>query len=103
MRKSISPRLLAIPLPIHTYGYSTDSHTQGHGTLHSIYASVKESCRIKGWDGVDVLIIGGDFQVGTSCRIPVIARSQCRIGSSKQVRSECDRNASKIPQDGRFS
>lgn len=34
----------------------------GHGTLHAIYASVEESCRIKGWDGVDLLIIGGDFQ-----------------------------------------
>ncbi|KAF2198597.1 DBR1-domain-containing protein [Delitschia confertaspora ATCC 74209] len=34
----------------------------GHGTLHAIYASVQESCRIKGWDGVDLLIIGGDFQ-----------------------------------------
>ena len=35
---------------------------QGHGTLHSIYASVEESCRVKGWDSVDLLIIGGDFQ-----------------------------------------
>ncbi|KIW82152.1 hypothetical protein Z517_05179 [Fonsecaea pedrosoi CBS 271.37] len=34
----------------------------GHGTLHAIYASVEESCRVKGWDGVDLLIIGGDFQ-----------------------------------------
>lgn len=36
---------------------------QGHGTLHAIYASIEESCRVKGWDGVDLLIIGGDFQV----------------------------------------
>ncbi|KAH9845028.1 Lariat debranching enzyme, C-terminal domain [Teratosphaeria destructans] len=34
----------------------------GHGTLHAIYASVEESCRQKGWSGVDLLIIGGDFQ-----------------------------------------
>lgn len=34
----------------------------GHGTLHAIYASVKKSCELKGWDGVDLLIIGGDFQ-----------------------------------------
>ncbi|OQV03034.1 hypothetical protein CLAIMM_08134 [Cladophialophora immunda] len=34
----------------------------GHGTLHAIYASVEEACRVKGWDGVDLLIIGGDFQ-----------------------------------------
>lgn len=34
----------------------------GHGTLHAIYASVEESCKRKGWPGVDLLIIGGDFQ-----------------------------------------
>ncbi|KAI4246754.1 MAG: hypothetical protein L6R40_001783 [Gallowayella cf. fulva] len=34
----------------------------GHGTLHAIYASVKKTCQIQGWDGVDLLIIGGDFQ-----------------------------------------
>ena len=37
----------------------------GHGELHSIYKSVFKSCQAKGWDGVDVLIIGGDFQ---ACR-----------------------------------
>ncbi|CZS75468.1 unnamed protein product [Fusarium graminearum] len=36
--------------------------TQGHGTLDAIYASVEESCKQRGWDGVDILIIGGDFQ-----------------------------------------
>ena len=39
-------------------------HIKGHGTLHAIYAAVEESRRIKGWDAVDLLIIGGDFQVG---------------------------------------
>lgn len=34
----------------------------GHGTLHAIYASVKKSAEARGWDGVDLLIIGGDFQ-----------------------------------------
>ncbi|KAK5952125.1 lariat debranching enzyme [Knufia fluminis] len=34
----------------------------GHGTLDAIYASVQKSCKIKGWDGVDLLIICGDFQ-----------------------------------------
>ncbi|KAF1981239.1 lariat debranching enzyme [Aulographum hederae CBS 113979] len=34
----------------------------GHGTLHSIYASIDAACKIKGWHGVDLLIIGGDFQ-----------------------------------------
>jgi lariat debranching enzyme len=34
----------------------------GHGTLHAIYASIEESCKRKGWPGVDLLIIGGDFQ-----------------------------------------
>lgn len=36
---------------------------QGHGCLHDIYASVEKSAALKGWDGVDLLIIGGDFQV----------------------------------------
>ncbi|KAK4697086.1 lariat debranching enzyme, partial [Lecanoromycetidae sp. Uapishka_2] len=35
----------------------------GHGTLHSIYASIKKSCEVKRWNGIDLLIIGGDFQV----------------------------------------
>ncbi|KAI1372230.1 lariat debranching enzyme, C-terminal domain-containing protein [Hypoxylon crocopeplum] len=34
----------------------------GHGTLDAIYASVTSSCKARGWDGVDLLIIGGDFQ-----------------------------------------
>lgn len=34
----------------------------GHGTLHAIYASIEEACRRKEWPGVDLLIIGGDFQ-----------------------------------------
>ncbi|KAH6610151.1 lariat debranching enzyme [Trichoderma cornu-damae] len=34
----------------------------GHGTLNAIYASVKQSAQERGWDGVDLLIIGGDFQ-----------------------------------------
>ena len=36
---------------------------KGHGKLHDIYASIEKSCQIQGWDGVDLLIIGGDFQV----------------------------------------
>lgn len=39
----------------------------GHGTLNAIYSSIAESCRIRGWDGVDLLIIGGDFQVNYRC------------------------------------
>ncbi|OQO05689.1 hypothetical protein B0A48_09782 [Cryoendolithus antarcticus] len=34
----------------------------GHGTLHAIYASIAHACKAKGWPGVDLLIIGGDFQ-----------------------------------------
>ncbi|CAD6571389.1 MAG: hypothetical protein ASARMPREDX12_004338 [Alectoria sarmentosa] len=34
----------------------------GHGTLHAIYASIKKSCEVNSWEGVDLLIIGGDFQ-----------------------------------------
>ncbi|KAI9882693.1 MAG: nucleolar zinc-finger protein [Watsoniomyces obsoletus] len=34
----------------------------GHGTLNAIYSSVQQTCQVKNWDGVDVVIIGGDFQ-----------------------------------------
>ncbi|KAI0465635.1 lariat debranching enzyme, C-terminal domain-containing protein [Xylaria cf. heliscus] len=34
----------------------------GHGTLDAIYASVETASKARGWDGVDLLIIGGDFQ-----------------------------------------
>ncbi|EKD12216.1 uncharacterized protein L3040_000315 [Drepanopeziza brunnea f. sp. 'multigermtubi'] len=34
----------------------------GHGTLDAIYAAVGKACEVRGWDGVDLLIIGGDFQ-----------------------------------------
>ncbi|KAK0109721.1 hypothetical protein ONS95_002400 [Cadophora gregata] len=34
----------------------------GHGTLDAIYSSVATACEARGWDGVDLLIIGGDFQ-----------------------------------------
>jgi hypothetical protein len=37
-------------------------HQQGHGKLHDIYAKVTESAAAKGWSGVDLVIIGGDFQ-----------------------------------------
>ncbi|WEW56888.1 lariat debranching enzyme [Emydomyces testavorans] len=34
----------------------------GHGKLHDIYAQVQKAAEVKGWNGVDLLIIGGDFQ-----------------------------------------
>ncbi|KAL7624141.1 lariat debranching enzyme [Parahypoxylon ruwenzoriense] len=34
----------------------------GHGTLDAIYASVAKASKARGWDNVDLLIIGGDFQ-----------------------------------------
>lgn len=42
---------------------------QGHGTLNAIYAAVEKSCQERNWDGVDLLIIGGDFQV---CSTPFL-------------------------------
>ena len=36
---------------------------KGHGTLDAIYAAVERSSKERKWDGVDALIIGGDFQV----------------------------------------
>ncbi|KAM0148213.1 hypothetical protein ACHAQE_009658 [Botrytis cinerea] len=34
----------------------------GHGTLNAIYSSIEKACEARTWDGVDLLIIGGDFQ-----------------------------------------
>lgn len=44
----------------------------GHGVLNSIYASIEHAAHLKGWDSVDLVIIGGDFQVGSHP-----ARAQC--------------------------
>lgn len=74
---------------------------QGHGTLHSIYASVEESCRVKGWNGVDVLIIGGDFQVSPTYPVPsahqvsfVARRSGTSLTSMSQ---QCQQNTAEWP------
>ncbi|CAK7203278.1 lariat debranching enzyme [Sporothrix eucalyptigena] len=34
----------------------------GHGALDAIYGAVDASCAERGWSGVDLVIIGGDFQ-----------------------------------------
>ncbi|RPB09101.1 hypothetical protein P167DRAFT_567474 [Morchella conica CCBAS932] len=34
----------------------------GHGALNAIYDSIAKACAINKWPGVDLLIIGGDFQ-----------------------------------------
>ncbi|KZF19408.1 DBR1-domain-containing protein [Xylona heveae TC161] len=34
----------------------------GHGTLNAIYASIEKACEVNKWDGIDLLVIGGDFQ-----------------------------------------
>lgn len=47
---------------------SKTDQLQGHGTLNAIYDSVGKACKRRGWDGVDILIIGGDFQVGALLR-----------------------------------
>jgi lariat debranching enzyme len=38
---------------------------QGHGTLNAIYAATEKACESRGWPDVDLLIIGGDFQVAS--------------------------------------
>lgn len=35
---------------------------QGHGALNPIYAAVQVACKARGWPGIDLLIICGDFQ-----------------------------------------
>jgi hypothetical protein len=52
-----------LPTLMATQGLRIAVEGCGHGTLHAIYASVAKSCELKQWPGVDLLIIGGDFQV----------------------------------------
>jgi lariat debranching enzyme len=57
----------------------------GHGVLHEIYASVAKACELKGWPDVDLLIIGGDFQVRKSF-----------VMLSQQLTPQAVRNASDL-------
>jgi hypothetical protein len=57
----------------------TSDSKQGHGTLHAIYASVKKSCEVRGWDGVDLLIIGGDFQAWFRCTLEFVSNKPRRF------------------------
>ncbi|KAF2747251.1 DBR1-domain-containing protein [Sporormia fimetaria CBS 119925] len=53
---------MATPELLNTQGLRIAVEGCGHGTLHSIYASVAKACELKQWPGVDLVIIGGDFQ-----------------------------------------
>ena len=54
---------MAAPTLLEQQGLRIAIEGCGHGVLHEIYASVAKSCELKGWPDVDLLIIGGDFQV----------------------------------------
>lgn len=54
---------MAAPTLIEQQGLRVAVEGCGHGVLHGIYASVDKACELKGWPDVDLLIIGGDFQV----------------------------------------
>lgn len=56
----------------------------GHGTLHDIYAEVGTKCQGRGWDGVDVLIIGGDFQAST-LRFTTIVLKNRAVGVAANI------------------
>jgi len=48
---------------VYVLGFAQIANFQGHGALVSIYEAVRQQCEQRGWDGVDCVIIGGDFQV----------------------------------------
>jgi lariat debranching enzyme len=54
---------MATPELVEQHGLRIAVEGCGHGVLHEIYASVTKACELKGWPDVDLLIIGGDFQV----------------------------------------
>jgi len=41
----------------------------GHGVLNSIYASIEHAAHLEGWDSVDLVIIGCDFQVSSTAAV----------------------------------
>lgn len=63
--------------------------------LHDIYASVKRSAELKGWDGVDLVIIGGDFQA--SLTPPYILQGILLTGI-QAVRNSYDLACMSVPQ-----
>ena len=85
---------MAAPTLLEQQGLRIAVEGCGHGVLHAIYASVAKACEVKGWPDVDLLIIGGDFQV---CVSPVI-RMQFLIllGGSQRIRPESRLDACQI-------
>jgi hypothetical protein len=79
---------MASPTLLSEHGLRIAVEGCGHGVLHEIYASVAKACELKGWPGVDLLIIGGDFQVCYTpfydfARTDLLGCSQCfRLESS---------------------
>lgn len=58
------PSLSSIRLHIETL--EANFHEQVHGCLNQIYIDVRKLCDERGWDTVDAVIMGGDFQVSVS-------------------------------------
>jgi len=66
----------------------------GHGTLNAIYASVDKACEVQGWAGVDLLIIGGDFQVCCTQLTALHLRNGLHM---QAVRNAADLNCMAVP------
>jgi lariat debranching enzyme len=83
---------MASPTLLSQHGLRIAVEGCGHGVLHEIYASVAKACELKGWPGVDLLIIGGDFQVclSLSARLPHTDLQGC----AQRIRSEGSLHAS---------
>ena len=77
---------MAAPQLVQQQGLRIAVEGCGHGVLHEIYASVAKACELKGWPDVDLLIIGGDFQVHMTATM--LMECLTLIGSSKCVRSQ---------------
>lgn len=50
-------------LPTFLIDIDADLDDQVHGSLNQIYEDVRTMCNERGWDSVDAVIMGGDFQV----------------------------------------
>jgi len=85
---------MAAPQLVQQQGLRIAVEGCGHGVLHEIYASVAKACELKGWPDVDLLIIGGDFQVSTTAVI--LVGYLTLAGRSKRIRPQSSIDAFQI-------
>jgi hypothetical protein len=52
---------------------------QAHGGFDEIYDHLKAQTQAKGWETIDLVIIGGDFQVGFILILSLLIQSRLNL------------------------